>query len=160
MSHMVLRLGVGMLVWFCTLCPAQQPPAKPDAAPSPDGDPAYVGADTCHACHEDPYANLASTAHKKLLTGKDADRQGCEACHGPGAAHVNGNGDASKIVRFQELKPAAVRARCTACHQAAGHDVGAHSQLSCLSCHAVHHYRQVTYILAKPSLALCRSCHN
>src|SRR3982750_3942535 len=50
----------------------------------------YVGSDTPKPCHEDQFNNFAHTAHKKLedLSSWKGKVVGCEACHGPGKAHV------------------------------------------------------------------------
>jgi len=52
-------------------------------------------------CHADVYEkNFERTAHFKTTLGYG---HGCESCHGPGAAHVAGGSDVSKIVSFKTL---------------------------------------------------------
>src|SRR5580704_14574052 len=55
----------------------------------------YVGTETCKSCHENMYDSYEKTPHWKttLDTKGGPSRQGCEGCHGPGAAHVAGGMD-------------------------------------------------------------------
>src|SRR6476469_1971 len=72
-------------------------PARASASTAAD----YVGADTCKTCHEDIFKNFETTPHfKTTLTKRGPEWQGCEACHGPGKAHVESGGDKSKIFVF------------------------------------------------------------
>lgn len=107
----------------------------------------YAGADACQGCHQDMYEKFSDSEHKKLLANTDPAKQGCEACHGPGAAHVNSNGDLSKIFRFGQAKALAVRGRCLACHNEFGSKVHSQHEISCLKCHSAHHYAQVKSLL-------------
>ena len=74
-----------------------QPPTKEkpqaDAArrhPSVPAGAQYVGQETCQACHAPQHANFQKTVHSRL--DRDSSWKGkvtgCEACHGPGSAHV------------------------------------------------------------------------
>ena len=109
----------------------------------------YVGSETCKSCHDEAYTSLSESAHKKLFTESKPEKQGCEACHGPGQAHVDGNGDASKIFRFTDARAPQVRARCGACHESLSVDSHTNSSASCLSCHSPHHYQQKKFLLLK-----------
>src|SRR6185503_7824556 len=55
-------------------------------------DPAqYVGEATCVTCHDQKYDG---TPHAIKADGRTpAATHGCESCHGPGKAHVDGGGD-------------------------------------------------------------------
>ena len=94
---------------------------------------------------------MADSAHKKLFTESQQEKQGCEACHGPGQAHVDGNGDASKIFRFTDARANTVRARCGSCHEDLSAETHGHSSVQCLSCHSVHHFTQKKFLLIKPA---------
>ncbi len=47
---------------------------------------------------------------------KDMVNVGCEACHGPGSAHILGGGDPDKIVNPDDLEPAQGNEVCGRCH--------------------------------------------
>lgn len=74
----------------------------------------YLGADTCKTCHEELYQkNFETTAHFKTTLGNG---HGCESCHGPGSAHVQADGDVTKIISFKSLSKQQANARCLSCH--------------------------------------------
>jgi hypothetical protein len=71
----------------------------------------YAATDVCQTCHQEVWdKHFAGTPHAALLKG---DQHGCQACHGPGQAHVDGGGDITKIIRFETLSPAQTAAICT-----------------------------------------------
>lgn len=105
-----------------------------------------VGSETCKACHEDQFKNFESTKHAKLAgvaSWKDK-AQGCEGCHGPGKAHVDGGGDKSKIITFTGKDSKAISETCLTCH--AGKEShnnfrrGEHwrNNVGCTDCHTSH----------------------
>src|SRR5438105_4531442 len=76
---------------------AAQRTAKPDDGRS------FVGQQTCLGCHQQEAGNWAHTAHAKVfnLHPRDsAEEKNCEACHGPGSAHVEDPADLTKIISF------------------------------------------------------------
>ena len=119
----------------------------------------YVGSDTCQPCHDELYRSIADSAHQALLESEHPGQKGCESCHGPGSAHVNGNGDASKIFRFGEAGIEAARARCGQCHQNFMAQDAGHQKLSCLACHSAHHYQQQKFLLSLAKDQMCQRCH-
>src|SRR5579864_773159 len=81
-----------------------------NATPPQKGTGQYVGVDTCKTCHEDLYKkSFENTPHFKTTL---LDGYGCESCHGPGAAHVEGGGDVTKIISFKSLSRKEANARC------------------------------------------------
>ena len=115
-----------------------------DKAPAATADPPdYVGADTCKTCHEDIYNNWEQTPHWKTLndTRGGPSKQGCEGCHGPGAAHVAGGGDVTKIFIFKNHSAKEIDARCLTCHASGTQHMNAinsehaKSDVNCISCH-------------------------
>src|ERR1017187_7747866 len=75
----------------------------------------YAETDICQTCHQEVWdKHFANTPHAALLKG---NQHGCQACHGPAQAHVDGGGDPTKIVRFEKLSSAETAAICTKCHQ-------------------------------------------
>ena len=72
--------------------------ASPPSASAPSSEASkYVGAETCKTCHEDIYNAWEKTPHWKTTLNKEPSHQGCDGCHGPGAEHVAGGGDKTKI---------------------------------------------------------------
>lgn len=123
----------------------------------------YVGEETCLTCHE--AQNYKGTLHAaKFNPRTPASSHGCESCHGPGKAHVDGGGDKTKIVNPKTLTPQAASATCTTCHDRAKHalwDGSQHDQrnLGCLSCHSVHTPAGPKQIKARTEMELCGTCH-
>lgn len=140
--------------------------AAPASAPSADAS-KYVGAETCKTCHEELYNNWAKTAHWKttLDTKGGPSHQGCEGCHGPGADHVAGGGDKTKIFTFAGSSRQESSARCLSCHGEAreqshfAESSHASSEVGCLDCHSPHHAQEKQYLLAKNQPQLCYGCH-
>lgn len=126
----------------------------------------YVGSDTCKACHEQENESVQRGAHWRTALNKQQGPQweGCEACHGPGKAHVD-SGDASKIVRFASLSREEASQRCLQCH-ALGEE---HSNflrsehlknnVGCTDCHSVHKPKVERGFLAEAQPQLCYDCH-
>ena len=127
----------------------------------------FVGSETCKACHEDQYNSWEKSPHWKttLDTKGGPAREGCEACHGPGAAHVAGGGDITKIFSFQNASTKEVNDRCMTCHAGgtehmnAINSVHAKNDVSCIACHSPHHSTQPQFLLTKAQPELCYGCH-
>lgn len=142
---------------------AAVPSGSPQAAQSSD----YVGADTCKTCHEDIYKHWENTPHWKttLDTKGGPGHQGCEGCHGPGAAHVAGGGDKTKIFVFKEHSTKEINKRCLECHAGGPQHMNAinslHTQneVSCTDCHSPHHAETKDFLLKKEQPELCYGCH-
>lgn len=106
----------------------------------------YVGSETCQACHDNEFKSVAGTKHGKLSTLKGwKDKvQGCESCHGPGKAHVEGGGDKTKIISFKNKNSKEISETCLSCH--AGKEShnnfrrGDHwrNNVGCTDCHTSH----------------------
>lgn len=137
-------------------------------APARVTDPAqYVGVETCKGCHEEVVNKFESTPHWKTTfdTRRGPAWQGCEACHGPGAEHVNGGGDKSKIFTFKNVSASAVSERCLDCHQYGeehsnyARSVHKINDVSCVDCHSPHHAKEKQFLLAERQPQLCYSCH-
>jgi len=168
---------LGTFLFLATSMRAQQNPKGSDqssssASKSPDSSqiavPAgYVGSETCKVCHEDIYNNWEKTPHWKttLDTKGGPSRQGCESCHGPGADHVAGGGDVTKIFTFQKASTKEINDRCMTCHAGgtqhmnAINSVHTKNDVSCISCHSPHHATQPEFLLVKAQPELCYGCH-
>jgi DmsE family decaheme c-type cytochrome len=127
----------------------------------------YVGSETCKTCHADIYASWEKTPHWKttLDTKGGPSHQGCEGCHGPGKAHVDGGGDVTKIFTFKDVSTKAISDRCLTCHAGGTehmnsiNSVHAQNRVSCIDCHSPHHAETKEYLLVKSQPELCYSCH-
>lgn len=149
----------------------------------------YMGSDSCRDCHEDQFKAFALTKHAKLgqLADWKGKAHGCESCHGPGKAHIEGEGDKTKIISFKNKSSKAVSETCLTCH--AGKEDhnnfrrGEHwrNDVGCTDCHSSHDTKEnatkagsITYPEAtsrfKPDRStvallrtgepqLCLSCH-
>jgi DmsE family decaheme c-type cytochrome len=127
----------------------------------------YVGSDTCKGCHEDAGKSIEASPHFKIGASKKIRGEavhGCESCHGPGAAHVEGGGDKTKIFNFKGAKPDQITKRCMTCHESNPEQRefvrSTHNEngITCTSCHSVHHSK-LEYQLVKKQTPLCFSCH-
>lgn len=150
----------------------------------------YVGSDTCALCHEPQFKSVSHTKHGKLgnLEAWKNKVTGCEACHGPGKAHVEAEGDPTKIISFKRMSSKNTSETCLSCH--AGKEPhnnfrrGEHwrNNVGCTDCHTAHgaeygkgQVDSITFVASashqNPGLAaekmlkqgepqLCMSCHN
>lgn len=151
MTRSFLSFLCSGVLLLCGSLWAQAPRAHPPSA--------YVGSDTCQPCHDDIYKSVEDSAHGALLESRQSGNRGCESCHGPGSAHVNGNGDAGKIFRFTDAPPQTVRGRCGECHAVLMAEDANHRSRSCLDCHSAHHPQQQKFLLAMAKGQLCVRCH-
>lgn len=164
-----LAMGASVAALTVVLAVAAAPEEKalPEDKPTAAKDASqYVGSDTCKTCHEDIYKNFETTPHwKTAFTKKGPEWQGCEGCHGPGAEHVNGGGDKSKIFTFKGVSPKEVSKRCLECHQYgeehANFDRSQHNMngVSCIACHSPHHSKDREFLLVQKQPELCFTCH-
>jgi DmsE family decaheme c-type cytochrome len=145
-----------------------QTPAPPaGAAPATPAAPARLaGMEACGECHSDQVENLARTTHGRTTHTTPDGAAACETCHGPGADHIEGGGDITKIRSFKKLGATDVAAVCLTCHEQGeeSHWKGSPHEgrnLSCLSCHRIHPEKEVPeHLLAKGTeFATCTSCH-
>lgn len=107
--------------------------------------PAVAGTEDCAACHDQVAGAFAGSAHGRAFTfGKDHKGADCTACHGDGTAHVEADGDRSKILHPLKADSDKSNAQCLACHE--NQSVQAHWQGSvheaagvrCAECHTLH----------------------
>jgi DmsE family decaheme c-type cytochrome len=166
----LLFITISLIVVAHTQSAAQatQPSATSQSAnPSGSSTSEYVGSEVCKTCHEDLAKHFERTAHFATIQDKKAapEHQGCEACHGPGKAHVDGGGDVSKIISFKNLSTGEASKRCLTCHshsnEHANFPRSAHAQnnVGCTSCHDPHHAKSERALLVEKQPLLCYGCH-
>ncbi len=127
----------------------------------------YVGSEVCQACHSETFADFEKTPHWRttLDTRRGPAGQGCEGCHGPGAEHVSGGGDPTKIFTFREVSARDVSTRCLGCHEyGVEHSNFERSQhnnndVSCIACHSPHNAKVPQFLLRDKQPTLCYTCH-
>ena len=140
----------------------QQPDANAQAL---NGE--YVGAEQCKLCHQDLYDGFEKSPHFKttLDTHGGASHQGCEGCHGPGAAHIADPVDMTKIFSFKKQSARAINDRCLTCHASGKEQMNFSrsdhnkNDVSCLDCHSAHHAKDTEFLLVKTQPELCYGCH-
>lgn len=164
-KHGVKATAALLLLFTSPLLAAAQ--QENNAALSTPDTTQYVGTDTCKTCHEDLVKQFEQTAHFASVLNKKADaaHQGCESCHGPGKAHVDGGGDVSKIISFKNLSGEEASKRCLACHSAE-HEQGnflrsehAAADIGCVRCHSPHKAWKEKALLIEKTPRLCYECH-
>src|SRR3989338_7070528 len=75
-------------------------------------DAAYVGSETCTACHEKEAREFELSSHKRIsVQGKNFEIQDCEMCNGPASLHVEAGGGKNNI-----LNPKKDVDTCFKCH--------------------------------------------
>ena len=126
----------------------------------------YVGADACITCHAEEGESLGHTEHGRASNPRTPIAgRGCETCHGPGKAHVDADGDPTKIRSFPKMASRDVTAVCMTCHDRGDHAFFQGSMhdsrnLSCITCHSVHSPKSEQAQLKKPTqIELCVQCH-
>ena len=173
------RLCVGLFLLVVGLPGrAQQHAAKKDASKQtmryerPTDASLYVGSETCKTCHEDMpskgfYKRYEDSPHfaTTLDTERGPEWHGCEACHGPGKAHVEGGGDKSKIFSFKDVSAVEASARCLDCHQYGeehsnyGRSAHLQNNVGCTDCHSPHHAKESQFLMKEKQPLLCYGCH-
>ena len=171
--HSWLQAGLRIAAAFSmlTLLPLAQAADKseknePPAAAVQDSS-KYVGAETCKTCHEEIYNSWEKSPHWKTTLNKSGGtaHQGCEGCHGPGADHVAGGGDKTKIFSFAGQSRQASSARCLSCHGEAhaqshfAESAHASSEVGCVDCHSPHHAQEKQHLMVQSQPQLCYGCH-
>ena len=100
-----------------------------------------------------------------LDTRRGAEYHGCEACHGPGKAHVDGGGDKTKIFSFKNASAKDISERCLKCHEYGeehanfSRSVHVQNNVSCVDCHSPHHPKETQFLMRQAQPQLCYGCH-
>ena len=116
----------------------------------------YIGDRECYACHKDIKKLYLGDVHGRVFTinpRTDLESKGCEACHGPGAAHKDAADKADSgenvplavenvLKKGRETAPS-VNKLCLKCHdkgttmfwQGSEHEM---EDMACTGCHLIH----------------------
>lgn len=160
---MLIAVVSGIGAVRATAAKKAEPAAKAKAVAQAVNPEDYVGQETCLTCHEGK--DYKGTPHGlKTNASTPASKHGCESCHGPGKAHVEGEGDKSKIIRPQTLSASEASEMCTTCHANSKHAMWSGSQhdqrnVGCVTCHSIHDSKGPSQIKAASEGELCGSCH-
>ena len=136
------------------------------AAPAATQQSGYVGEETCLTCHEDQKKGYHGSPHARTANPRTpAAKKGCESCHGPGQAHVDGGGDKTKIKNPATMSLRDANAACLTCHNRTSHDNfagGKHDgrNVGCVTCHSVHAPKSEKAQLKTETISeTCVQCH-
>jgi DmsE family decaheme c-type cytochrome len=127
------------------------------ALPAGDG---YIGDDACAECHEDVSAAFHLTVH--ATASGWIETKGCESCHGPGAEHMDSEGEEG-MAKPTELDAGEASATCLECHRRQRRqwhfngNIHSLNDVGCVDCHNPH--LTTAFGLRVPSTELCSSCH-
>ena len=163
-SKVVWRNPGVAVVLFC-MAVAMAVPLSAQTAQDPKAA-GFVGSTACRACHPDVWQGFFRNAHYKSIPAKlEAEKTGCEGCHGPGKEHIEGRGDKSKIFAFSLRSNRQALDNCLGCHQQsisrANIRRSEHTQaeIVCHNCHSIHKSQTPKFLLAKRQIDLCSGCH-
>ena len=142
--------------------------ALPSAAQDQEG---YVGEARCATCHQVEQENWAHTVHAKVFSFNPANelaRKTCEACHGPGAKHVQDPTSKTAIIAFTRGRNVPVdlqNAQCLSCHQGGQRifwhgSIHENNNLACSDCHNPMAKFSASGLLARGTVSeTCFTCH-
>jgi DmsE family decaheme c-type cytochrome len=139
----------------------EQPQQQPQ--PSPASNATFVGSEVCANCHEDIVNGIKRTPHASKAF-EIRSSHSCETCHGPGSAHAE-TGDPSLIRSLKTMKPQESSAVCLGCHENGQRilwkgSVHANRDLSCVTCHSIHHFESDHAQLKTARVdETCSGCH-
>ncbi len=168
MRKKLLLLGGISLIFLIHGCGHNQQQAAIETFNQQLAGVAYVGDSTCADCHEDLVASFSGNEHMKVADWEvNGMHKGCEGCHGPGAKHVDGDGDTSKIISYQsKTVPAFIKSSvCIACHsnsdelmswKGSTHNM---SNVACSDCHDIHNGKGPAQLKSKSITSQCLTCH-
>lgn len=152
--------------------PGAEGQASPAAGAQPPAAAAYVGAVVCQACHPQQSATFRETLMGKIFLKNprsSLEARGCEACHGPGKAHVDAaGGKGVGIIAFRKDSPQPLAERnavCLGCHErglrlywkGSAHEARG---LACTDCHrGMVKVSEKHQFVKETEMETCFQCH-
>ena len=143
-------------------------PAAPAIAQDKEG---YVGEARCATCHKLEQEHWAHTVHARVFRLNPQNSlaaRSCEACHGPGAKHLQDATDKTAIIAFTRRRDVPVdlqNAQCLQCHKGRQRifwqgSIHQSSQLGCSDCHNPMAKFSISGLLARETISeTCFTCH-
>jgi DmsE family decaheme c-type cytochrome len=131
----------------------------------------YIGEAVCRGCHALEAEQWNDTLHAEVFHSNprnELQRHGCEACHGPGSAHLQNPTDPDTLISFTRGAGAPIEtqnATCMECHAGGQrlHWSGSAHELQGLSCSDCHNPMAKTSdagLLRMATVnATCFTCH-
>jgi len=151
--------------------PRATAPSATSASSGDMGERSYVGRQVCEGCHRQEAANWAHTVHAKVFElnpRNTTEPWNCEACHGPGSAHVQNPGNLVTIISFSHKSKTPVpqqNAQCLTCHSGGQRifwhgSIHENNRLACSDCHNPMTNFSSHGLTARESVnQTCFSCH-
>lgn len=123
----------------------------------------FVGSEACEPCHTEINKKFSENPHSRLAMMHGGKGVTCESCHGPGKAHIDSGGEATKTFQFTKATPKQADDKCLECHSAAhpNFERSAHGDagIGCTSCHSIHKSESEASLLKVSQPKLCYTCH-
>jgi len=131
----------------------------------------YVGEQACVVCHPTAANNYSHTTHAKVFRQNpknEAQKQDCEACHGPGALHAANPTDRNALIGFTKTwgtPVAKMNEKCLTCHDGGNRanwhgSMHQNKKLACSDCHNPMAKFSGNGLLKKSSVTeTCYTCH-
>ncbi len=127
----------------------------------------FVGSAVCRNCHAKTWTTFHRNPHyASLASGREPrERTGCEACHGPGKAHIEAQGGKDNLRSFARLETRETVEACLVCHgrdaelRGARHSRHTLAGVSCGECHSIHGAGTATKLLLRRETETCYACH-
>lgn len=169
----ILTLALAVFATCVALVGAAQPrtseavpaPAKVEKVQRDDGN--YADGKACFACH-DIESDFKKNPHYRSWNDEEKgwSEKGCQTCHGPAQAHIDGGGDTAEIFSFKDAKAADISDQCLDCHleqtesqsNFLRNEHGLNT-VACTSCHTIHMAEPKQALPKQSSPALCYGCH-
>ena len=131
--------------------------------------PGYVGYVGCNKenCHAKEKEGYLTSAHARR-TWNDrvpAAADDCEACHGPGQAHMDNPSQKTQTTSLKKMAPQEATQVCLTCHNGRGLQAlwagSQHDQrdVGCIACHSNHSPKGEKQLKAESELEVCGACH-
>jgi DmsE family decaheme c-type cytochrome len=131
----------------------------------------YIGDAVCRGCHGVEAAHWDPTLHGRVFTlqpRSELEGRRCEACHGPGSAHLTDPQNASNMVAFTRRSATGIEVQndmCLECHRGGARirwsgSVHEEADVACSDCHNPMSETSQRRLMRESSVAAtCLACH-